>query len=110
MALNDWKHDAMQYRDIDRAVMEKVAPWRVSLNKSRSTWNWFTSNPHGGGCGSNYCGPQYIAMRRATANIPIGAHYELTINGKQKGMFTIEGHEHGANCPIPCPIVQGRRI
>src|SRR5271166_2427000 len=36
--------------------------FHVRLNKYRSTWNWFTTNPQGGGFGSNYCGPRYIAL------------------------------------------------
>ena len=84
----DWKDEAMQYRDIDRAIVEKLVPWRVTLNKSRATWSYYTRNPHGGGFGSNYCGPQYIAMQRAIENIPDGAQYELCINGKEKGIQT----------------------
>jgi len=56
--------------------------WRVTLNKHRSTWNYFTRNEVGGGFGSNYCGPKYIALARAIQYIPAGTEYELVINGR----------------------------
>ena len=83
MKLNDWKADAEQYRDVDRAIMEKLVPWNVRMDKTRATWNYFTRNPHGGGFGSNYCGPKYIALAKAIQSIPVGATYELIVNGKQ---------------------------
>jgi len=84
MKLNDFRRDAEEYRDVDRAILEKLKPWRVVLNKHRSTWNWFTHNPQGGGFGSNNCGPKYIALGHATRGIPSGTTYELTVNGKRQ--------------------------
>lgn len=56
------------------ATIEKCQPrrWTVSLRKYRATWNYFTTNPQGGGFGSNYCGPKRIALDKALANIPAG--------------------------------------
>jgi hypothetical protein len=67
--------------------------WKVTLRKERATWNWFTTNPQGGGFGSNLCGPKHAAMARALQNIPDGAEYELdgcvfvkrTLGGKVGG-------------------------
>lgn len=59
--------------------------WRVTMDKYRATWTYFTRNEVGGGCGSNYCGPQYIALARAVENIPSGTRYELVINGRSRG-------------------------
>ncbi|MGA2107226.1 MAG: hypothetical protein ABSH25_06245 [Syntrophorhabdales bacterium] len=61
--------------------------WKVRLDRYRATWTWFTSNPHGGGFGSNYCGPQYVAVGFAVSNIPKGEEYRLVINGKDRGTF-----------------------
>ena len=36
------------------------ARWIVSLDKYRATWNYFTTNPSGGGFGSHYCGPKAL--------------------------------------------------
>jgi hypothetical protein len=65
-----------------------MAQWQVSLRKDRATWTYYTRNPLGGGFGSNYCGPQYIALIRATENIPEGQQYDLVVNGKQRGTQT----------------------
>ena len=62
--------------------------FKVTLNKYRSTWQYFTQNDVGGGFGSNYCGPQYIALARAVENIKPGQQYELVINGKSRGIQT----------------------
>ena len=62
----------------------------VRMDKYRSTWNYFTTNPQGGGFGSNYCGPKYVAFRYATSNIPIGAQYKLIVNDKDMGIKTKE--------------------
>jgi hypothetical protein len=61
---------------------EKKTAWKVRLDKSRSTWNWFTTNPQGGGFGSNHCGARRVALCYAVRNIPFGETYEITINGK----------------------------
>lgn len=89
--LRDWKFEAMQYRDIDREAQRKAeaeleVKWEVSMHKYRATWQYFTTNPQGGGFGSNYCGPQYIALARAIENIPSGTSYRLTINGNDRGI------------------------
>lgn len=60
--------------------------YTVRLDKHRATWNYFTTNPQGGGFGSNYCGPKYIALERATANIPVGAQYRIVCNGRDCGI------------------------
>ena len=62
--------------------------YTVKLNKCRSTWNYFTENPQGGGFGSNYCGPRYIALHKATMNIPEGSEYQLIVNDKNQGIHT----------------------
>ena len=62
----------------------------VRMDKYRSTWNYFTTNPQGGGFGSNYCGPKYIALRYATFAIPPGAQYILIVNDKNQGIKTKE--------------------
>lgn len=62
--------------------------YKINLNKSRSTWLYSVSNPFGGSSGSSYCGPQYIALAYALALMPVGADYELIVNGKSKGFFT----------------------
>ena len=46
--------------------------WTVTLRKYRTTWHYFTTNPQGGGFGSNYSGPKRIALDKALANIPAG--------------------------------------
>lgn len=84
----DWMHEAQQYREIDRAILEKLVPWRIELRKDRATWSYYTRNPHGGGFGSNVVAPQYVALMRARENIPAGAQYELIINGKNRGIQT----------------------
>ena len=62
--------------------------YTVRMDKHRSTWNYFTTNPQGGGFGSNYCGPKYIAVLRAIHAIPQGAQYRYIVNGKDCGIFT----------------------
>lgn len=61
--------------------------YKVNLRKERSTWYYFTTNPLGGGFGSNYCGPKKIAFGMAIHNIPFGAKYELIVNNKNQGVF-----------------------
>ena len=61
--------------------------WKVTLRKDRATWTYFTRNPVGGGFGSNYCGPQHIAMARAIKCIPNGAIVELEVNSKRRPDF-----------------------
>lgn len=60
----------------------------ITLTKYRATWNWDYTNPQGGGCGSNYCGPQYIALVRALRYLSVGAQYRLIVNGKDRGIHT----------------------
>jgi len=64
--------------------------WVVTLTKHRSTWNYFAQNPQGGGGGSCYVGPLYIAIELAAWNIPKGESYRLVINGKERGLFRKE--------------------
>jgi hypothetical protein len=63
-------------------IKAKPGEWTVRMDKYRATWNYFTTNPQGGGFGSNYCGPKYIAVAKAVAYIPLGAEYLLITNGK----------------------------
>lgn len=60
--------------------------FHITMLKSRSTWSYFTRNDVGGGFGSNYCGPQYIALMRARDSIKSGQSYRLTINGNDRGI------------------------
>jgi len=62
--------------------------YTVRMDKYRATWNYFTTNPQGGGFGSNYCGPRYIAITRALHAIPQGESCRLIQNGKDLGIFT----------------------
>jgi hypothetical protein len=61
----------------------------VRMDKHRATWNYFTTNPQGGGFGSNYCGPKYIALSKATYALQPGTHYRLIVNGKDCGVQRI---------------------
>ena len=67
--------------------------WKVRMNKQRSTWHYFTTNPQDGGFGSNYCGSKRVALKLATRNIPIGEIYSLEVNYEQQGEFT-RGQEY----------------
>ena len=62
--------------------MSAANGWTVRLSKHRATWNYFTGNPQGGGFGSNYCGPKYIALAKAIQHIPSGTEYTLVCNGR----------------------------
>lgn len=55
--------------------------WKITLEKHRATWYWFTKNPSGGGFGSNYCGPKHVALASAIRNIPEGASYTINDTG-----------------------------
>ena len=56
--------------------------WKVRLTSYKSTWYWFTTNPAGGGFGSNHSGSQRLAKVKALRGIPVGSLYELDLNGK----------------------------
>lgn len=56
--------------------------YKVRLTKFRSTWNWFVTNPLGGGFGSNHCGTKAFTLKTAIRNLPPGTPYELNVNGK----------------------------
>jgi hypothetical protein len=60
----------------------------ITMSKHGATWSYFTLNEVGGGFGSNYCGPQYIALMRARENIKPGQQYKLIINGEDRGLQT----------------------
>ncbi len=68
--------------------------WVVTLTKHRSTWSYFAQNPQGGGGGSSYCGPLYIAIERALWNIPKGQVYRLVVNGTDRGLFERQESGH----------------
>ena len=55
------------------SVLANIGHYQVSLRKFRSTWNYFTTNPQGGGFGSNLVGSKKSALSRAIANIPDGS-------------------------------------
>lgn len=58
----------------------------VTLRKVRATWYYFTTNPQGGGFGSNLCGSQSAALRRAVENLPAGTCYRLVVNERDRGV------------------------
>lgn len=58
----------------------------VKMNKHRSTWTYFTTNPQGGGFGSNYCGTKAYALKRATLSLQPGTQYRLIVNDKDCGI------------------------
>lgn len=62
--------------------------YTVRMDKHRATWHYFTTNPQGGGFGSNYCGPKYIALNKALYALPIGTRYQFICNGKDCGIQT----------------------
>ena len=62
--------------------------YHVRLDKHRATWHWFTTNPQGGGYGSNHCGSLRVALGNAVSCVPKGSPYALVINGKARGTFT----------------------
>lgn len=72
-------------------AVASVGEWVVTMDKYRATWTYFTENPVGGGFGSNHVGSQRAALTRALRSIPAGATYRLTINGRDRGMFVMEG-------------------
>ncbi len=67
--------------------------WRIRLDKYRSTWSWFTTNPQGGGFGSNQVSSLAAVLARAAANIPAGEIYRLVVNGVDRGA-KVRGMEH----------------
>jgi hypothetical protein len=68
--------------------------YRVSIDRRTpgSYCGWFTTNPQGGGFGTNTSSP---SLRRAEAqairNVPPGATYRLIVNGEDRGTKTVEG-------------------
>ncbi len=64
--------------------------YKVSLRKYRSTWNWFTENPQGGGFGSNYCGPKRIALHDAIRFIPAGERVEIVTYNENRFVSRVE--------------------
>lgn len=56
--------------------------WKVRMDKYRSTWSYFTTNPQGGGFGSSHCGTKRVALHNATRFIPRGESYVLVCNGR----------------------------
>jgi hypothetical protein len=58
--------------------------WKVTLRKFGATWHYFTTNPQGGGFGSNYCGPKKSALRQALRNIPAGDTVEIITSHRDK--------------------------
>ena len=60
--------------------------YTVRMDKHRATWHYFTTNPQGGGFGSNYCGPKYVALNRALSALEPGTPYRLILNGKDCGI------------------------
>lgn len=54
---------------------EPAYEWKVSLRKFGSIWNYFTTNPQGGGFGSstNSGAPKRRALACALRSVPMGA-------------------------------------
>lgn len=73
----------------DETPKQTEGGWKVSLRKHRATWHYFTTNPQGGGFGSNYCGPKHAALRLATRSIPKGTPYILET--ESNGSVRVEG-------------------
>lgn len=70
----------------DKQIKPATPLHHITMRKDGATWSYFTRNEVGGGFGSNYCGPQYIALMRARDCIKSGQQYRLTINGKDRGI------------------------
>jgi len=66
--------------------MNQILSFEVNMNLFRSTWHYCTTNPQGGSFGSNYCGPKYIALAKATYSMQPGTKYRLIVNGKDCGV------------------------
>jgi hypothetical protein len=64
-------------------MSKRTGQYVVTLDKHRATWNYFTTNPEGGGLGSTYCGPKRIALKKAIEYLPVGTPYILIVNGKE---------------------------
>jgi len=62
--------------------------YKVRMDKHRATWNWFVTNPQGGGFGSNHCGTQRAALYNALRGVPVNAQYQFVVNGKDRGIQT----------------------
>lgn len=73
------------------SVLSPIGHYKVSLRKFRSTWNWFTTNPKGGGFGSNIVGSKKSALKLALKNIPVGSTVEVVTEneGREVGRVTI---------------------
>jgi hypothetical protein len=65
--------------------------YTVRMDKHRATWNYFTTNPQGGGFGSNHCGSKRVALAYATRALTPGTRYRLLVNGKDCGIQTQGG-------------------
>jgi hypothetical protein len=58
----------------------------IALRKVRATWYWCHHNPQGGSFGSNYCGPQRIAIEVATRGLAAGQLYRLIVDERDRGI------------------------
>lgn len=60
--------------------------YTVRMDKHRATWHYFTTNPQGGGFGSNHCGTKRVALAYALRSVASGTEYRLIVNGKDCGL------------------------
>lgn len=66
--------------------------YTVRMDKYRATWNYFTTNPQGGGFGSNYCGPKYIALAKGDLfsscgnRVPLDLQWERFWHSEESAM------------------------
>jgi hypothetical protein len=75
----------------DNPNVEPMRVFHVRMSKYRSTWSWFTTNPQGGGFGSNHCGTKRDALARALRSLRAGDKYSLTVNEQDCGIYTVGG-------------------
>jgi hypothetical protein len=76
-------------------MQEHAGEWRVQLRggpSQHTQWSYFTSNPQGGGFGTNLGAgtPQRTVHAAAIRVIPAGATYHLYVNGTYRGLKTRE--------------------
>jgi hypothetical protein len=61
--------------------------WKAELWKDGATWSWFTTNPVGGGFGSNAVTSQSDAIARAITNVPRGEAVHIYIDDADRGVY-----------------------
>lgn len=68
-------------------LIQNAPVYIVTLERFRATWHYFTTNPAGGGFGSNRAGAGWLALAQALRDIPEGAKIRLTINHRYRVIF-----------------------